>query len=309
MKDRSLKKSELLFNHQSPIINRQSPRIGACGDNCDECLRFIATKKGSDAELHKVAQLWFDLSLRDRIISTEEIRCNGCSPENKCAYREQRDCAFQRSFQNCGYCPDYPCLIVENTLSISDDMHQKTEDLSGSESIIKAFFKKKENLDKVRLTLWEGVLVSNHDIHIVQLDYLQIGDIKTLWETLNSYHLAKSIHFKDHFSAFTFDARIIKLQKKENLAIFMALCGSQKCGYSIASVYDDMGEVDSLFVIEAQRGNKLGQVLFLKAVDWLKDQGCNLINVAIADGNEHVVSFYERFGFKKRFTVVQKIVI
>ncbi|MGE5550361.1 MAG: DUF3795 domain-containing protein [Bacteroidota bacterium] len=123
--------------------------IGACGDNCDLCPRFMATKSGSEERLAEVARLWLRLGLRDRLVSNDEIRCEGCRPENNCAYREQRDCAFGRKHANCGLCEDYPCKIVEKTLRRSADWKRKAEHCRDFALIEEAFFRKKENLDRI----------------------------------------------------------------------------------------------------------------------------------------------------------------
>jgi hypothetical protein len=44
-------------------------RIGFCGDVYSECPRFIATQHNSNEELETVAELWFRLGYRDRIVN------------------------------------------------------------------------------------------------------------------------------------------------------------------------------------------------------------------------------------------------
>jgi diamine N-acetyltransferase len=286
--------------------NHQLPNIGACGDNCDECPRFSATRSGSRDELACVARLWFDLGLRDRVVTPDEISCKGCLPENRCAYTVQRNCAFQKGYRNCGYCREYPCAIVADTFRITEETHRRAADISGFESIYRAFFMKKENLDGISLRVWEEDLAANHGIRIVQMDFSRINEIRNLWEALNSHHLKNSTYFTDHFSRFTFETRVESLSKKDKLVFFVALRDEEKLGYAVVSINEGVGEVDSLFVIEAYRSMKLGHVLFLKALDWLAGSDCSRIHVAIAEGNEIAMAFYERYGFRKRMTVMEK---
>ena len=35
---------------------------------------------------HLVAKLWYKVGFRNKIVSTEEISCKGCSPEKECSY-------------------------------------------------------------------------------------------------------------------------------------------------------------------------------------------------------------------------------
>ena len=121
--------------------------IGACGDNCNECPRFRATEDGSEESLSEVAHLWLRLGFRDRLVSNDEIRCYGCRPENNCAYRELRDCAFQRRLTNCGMCHGYPCELTELAFRKSAELRKRIERSPEFIRGYAAFFRKKENLE------------------------------------------------------------------------------------------------------------------------------------------------------------------
>ena len=58
-------------------------KITLCGDNCCKCPRYLAKTNG---ELEKVAELWFRIGWRDRIVPIEEIRCTGCTSHKQCTY-------------------------------------------------------------------------------------------------------------------------------------------------------------------------------------------------------------------------------
>lgn len=124
-------------------------RIGVCGDNCDACPRFHATEDGSEEYLSEIAQLWLSLGVRDRLVSNDEIRCYGCRPENNCAYQEQRDCAFKKGLTNCGMCESYPCELTEYTFQKTDDLKRMIEGCPDFTRVEEAFFRKKENLDRI----------------------------------------------------------------------------------------------------------------------------------------------------------------
>jgi hypothetical protein len=125
--------------------------LGICGDNCDLCPRFIATKSGDEKKLNEVAELWMRLGFREVVVSAEEIACHGCSPEIKCAYPLQRKCALDRNLENCGRCEDYPCEMALHAFSFTETSAKSWKDrCSESEygSLEEAFLKKKEYLDK-----------------------------------------------------------------------------------------------------------------------------------------------------------------
>ena len=58
-------------------------RITLCGDNCIECPRYNAH---TEAELRKVAELWYRVGWRDTVVNNEEIVCEGCSSHKSCTY-------------------------------------------------------------------------------------------------------------------------------------------------------------------------------------------------------------------------------
>ncbi len=58
-------------------------RITLCGDNCTYCPRFLAKTK---EELQEVANLWYRVGLRDHVVSTAEIACEGCSSHKTFTY-------------------------------------------------------------------------------------------------------------------------------------------------------------------------------------------------------------------------------
>ena len=86
--------------------------IGACGDVCDNCHRYIAAKSGSRKKLLETAKLWFELGFRDRVVQPEEIACSGCRPENNCRH-EIVKCAEKHDVKNCGECGKYACARIK----------------------------------------------------------------------------------------------------------------------------------------------------------------------------------------------------
>ena len=129
------------------------PELGACGDHCTYCPRFIATQNQDPQMLQEVADLWVRIGLRDKSVTSQELKCFGCTPENNCAYSEQRDCAFAKGFENCGLCRDYPCRIVAATIERTDQLSSSIRSLCSPKEwsqLEKAFFLKKQNLDAVK---------------------------------------------------------------------------------------------------------------------------------------------------------------
>jgi GNAT superfamily N-acetyltransferase len=129
-----------------------------------------------------------------------------------------------------------------------------------------------------------------------------------MWEKLNALHLADSVHFKDHFAAFTFEQRAEKflLMSGKDVLIEIAVNeNGEPVGYCVSTAEGGAGELDSLFIEEHCRGRGIGETLVRRSLEWMKGKNCARIMAAVAHGHESVLPFYERFGFYPRFTYLQ----
>ncbi len=134
-----------------------------------------------------------------------------------------------------------------------------------------------------------------------------LDEIKDLWEELNKYHLKKSIHFKNFYNSFTFEMRKEKLNSSNEKILFVLIAkiNDDKIGYSIASVLNDIGEIDSIYVKSEYRGNKIGKILIEKTLDWIKSKEAKKVIVNISVGNEDVFDFYSYYEFLPRLTQLE----
>jgi len=126
--------------------------IGICGDHCEYCPRYIATKSGKRVELEKAKELWVRLGLRDDDFPVEDIACHGCLPENKCVYTELCACVRAKSRKNCGLCNEYPCERINMVFNQSEKLRSKANKVCTQEEmdlLNKAFFSKKEYFDQI----------------------------------------------------------------------------------------------------------------------------------------------------------------
>lgn len=128
--------------------------IGACGDHCELCPRRLAIESGSDDALIRLKELWVSFGWRDPGVDPRSLACGGCTPDNPCAYREARDCAFAKGLSTCGSCPDYPCPAVEGVFARSElTLAALPEPLLCTpverDLLFRAFFRKREILNTV----------------------------------------------------------------------------------------------------------------------------------------------------------------
>ena len=142
-------------------------------------------------------------------------------------------------------------------------------------------------------------------MEIIEIYKNNLNEIEDLWNELNSHHKELSINFKDHFDRFTFKERSDQLLKKEQISIFVAQDEERKVGYCIVSIHRGIGEIDSIYIAPDYQGKGIGHDLMEKALDWLSKMEITSIKVYVAEGNDTVLPFYEKYGLKKRFTVLQ----
>ncbi|MDP4202083.1 MAG: GNAT family N-acetyltransferase [Bacteroidota bacterium] len=132
--------------------------------------------------------------------------------------------------------------------------------------------------------------------------------IKPLWEKLNEIHLRDSVHFKDHYSSFTFEKRIMAWTSlpDERVWILVGEVNDEVVGYCVAtSTEDGKGEIDSLCVDEAWQNKGVGETLVRESLAWLESQNCSPIRLIVSYGHESVMGFYEKLGFYPRATILE----
>ncbi|MEL7662354.1 GNAT family N-acetyltransferase [Acetobacterium wieringae] len=140
-----------------------------------------------------------------------------------------------------------------------------------------------------------------------------LDDIKELWEALNRHHRDAAVNFKAHYEAFTFAMRKKNLlTKAQNGRLRIEIAVDPKTarnvGYCISRVeISGDAEMESLYVQDDYRGLGLGETLLGNAIAWMDEMGAHTKSVSVAVGNEKAFSFYERFGFYPRKTLLEQI--
>lgn len=134
-----------------------------------------------------------------------------------------------------------------------------------------------------------------------------IGIIKHLWEKLSEMHLNDSRYFKEHYKTFTFEKRCEKFNgiAEGNIRIEIIEVDNYTAGYCISTIEKEIGEIDSLFIEEQYRKYGFGSKLVQNSINWLKSNNCKKIMVAVAEGHESVLKFYEKHDFFPRMTYLQ----
>lgn len=126
-------------------------KISVCGDICSDCPRYIATATNDIQELEKIAELWYRLGLRDKILSPEELKCTGCNKDKFCSHNINK-CEYLDGINNCGECDNFPCDKIISVFQKTDNADETCRDkCSDSEynSLSKAFLMKRQVLTDI----------------------------------------------------------------------------------------------------------------------------------------------------------------
>jgi diamine N-acetyltransferase len=132
-----------------------------------------------------------------------------------------------------------------------------------------------------------------------------------LWEKLNQHHIKRSVDFAAAYARRRWADRrdgmlLAKLQNDSKLRVDLAVRDGREVGYCIATVSAALvGEIESIYVEEARRGQGVGRVLMEKALGWFEAEGIRHRMIGVGAGNEEVLPFYARFGFVPSATVLR----
>ncbi len=122
-----------------------SAHLSLCGDDCANCPRYLAK---TDAELSHVAELWYRVGWRERILPPDDMRCDGCSSDKLCGYG-LTECTRANGVKRCGECARFPCDRIGDLLARSKDFEEVCKARCTAKEFAElsaAFFNKKANL-------------------------------------------------------------------------------------------------------------------------------------------------------------------
>ncbi|NND00119.1 MAG: GNAT family N-acetyltransferase [Gammaproteobacteria bacterium] len=132
-----------------------------------------------------------------------------------------------------------------------------------------------------------------------------IGLIEPLWDELKAHHQQRTASFDAYYLQIGFQKRKAELLSKDQLLILVAGDIGCELGFCVASVNNGAGEVESLYVRPQSRHQRVGSTLMQHALAWLSTQNSAPIRLLIGEGNEAVIAYYHKLGFRKRATMME----
>jgi len=155
-------------------------------------------------------------------------------------------------------------------------------------------------------------------IRIDRIACANVDLIEPLWDALKDHHQQRTTDYHEYYQQNTFAKRKAELLSKDRLAIFVAYDQQKPIGFCVVSAVDEthihpdkpllselLGELDSLYLEQAYREHGLGMSLAVKGIEWLKDINVRSIRLSVGQGNERVISFYRKLGFRERSITMQ----
>jgi len=132
-----------------------------------------------------------------------------------------------------------------------------------------------------------------------------------LWDKLNNHHRDSSINFKEKYEKLSFKERSngFLAYKKDNININLVKDKDKDIyvGYCVSAINNSsVGEISSLYIEPEYRKYGIGDELIKRAIKWLDDNKVNKKIIGVSIGNEDVLKFYERYGFRSRTIILEQ---
>lgn len=137
-----------------------------------------------------------------------------------------------------------------------------------------------------------------------------VDRLQPLWRALREHHvtLPAMPPVRSPEDSWEFRKRqYLGWLSQEGHILLVAERGSDLIGYAVMSLGQgaatwDLGErtaeIETLSVLESERGNGVGAALTQAAADVANEAGARTVLVGVAHSNEDAIRFYEREGFK-----------
>jgi GNAT superfamily N-acetyltransferase len=89
-----------------------------------------------------------------------------------------------------------------------------------------------------------------------------------------------------------FKERIESWNKKKSIKVTIAF-EKEIIGYCLSSIDNNIGVIESLYVVECERRRGIGKELIRRHIEWLEEKGSKTIEVTTVYGNDDSIDFYK----------------
>lgn len=138
-----------------------------------------------------------------------------------------------------------------------------------------------------------------------------IDQVEELWKELTLNSSRHSADFSEQYASRSFDQRRKELwSRAERGKLYIDIAREASSGHDLgycASCVDEdgLGIIESLYVREHTRDHGVGDQLMRRSLKWLRENGARSIVVFTVYGNEGVLPFYYRYGFRPKALLLE----
>ena len=100
---------------------------------------------------------------------------------------------------------------------------------------------------------------------------------------------------------------------KERNCVLVAKADNQILGYVYGFIQDNgqvfdtkIAQLDSIFVKNEYRGQKIAKNLIQEFVNWAKNQGASEVELSVCKGNKKAINLYKNEGFEEDKLILSK---
>ena len=177
---------------------------------------------------------------------------------------------------------------------------------------VKTWRKSKENR-KVQNRTFFVIIFIGGDVMITysSVDIKDIKRIESMWQQLISYLGEQSENNRKEFVNKEFSERmspVLDKARSGKYRLLIANDGNLDIGYCLSTITKDgVGEVDSIFIDNEFRKLGIGEYLMEDALQFFDQNNTRKDILSVSEGNEDVMKFYKKFGFRIRYYVMKRM--
>lgn len=151
----------------------------------------------------------------------------------------------------------------------------------------------------------------NKMIDKVSIEEIKIEEYEKLKDIISQqqvYHYNLNGPYKERFLRINEINFQEFMMKKRKAITYVAIIEGKIIGFSSGYINNhNEGFVEDLFIAEAYRKETIGTKLFQNLLNWLKANNAETVDVHVSIGNENVMKFYEKNGFRPTGYTMKKL--
>jgi ribosomal protein S18 acetylase RimI-like enzyme len=133
--------------------------------------------------------------------------------------------------------------------------------------------------------------------------------ISDMWKKLIHHLQSKSKYFPMDYQHLLFETRKDQLKniaESGKLRLDIVKDGENYLAYSVSSIVDEKGSIDSLYVDKQHRNEGIGNELMKRTLNWMELNDVPNFEILVSYGNEDALKFYEKYNFYPKHLILKK---